>query len=84
MSLLQAQALPAETLILIVRARPNTKRATGRGRLVAAAVLLSGTGPVPGKAPQLNELNRLFDLLGLYAKRPVLVMDDEGVVGPGA
>lgn len=75
----QAQALPAETLILDCSSQAQYEAGHWPGAIwLPPQFLLSGTGPVPGKAPQLNELNRLFDLLGLYAERPVLVMDDEG------
>lgn len=75
----QAAALPAETLILDCSSQAQYEAGHWPGALwLPPQFLLCGTAPVPGKPPHLSELNRLFDCLGLYTDRPVLVMDDEG------
>jgi thiosulfate/3-mercaptopyruvate sulfurtransferase len=75
----QAAALPANTLILDCSSQAQYESGHWPGALwLPPQFLLCGTAPVPGKPPHVNELNRLFDCLGLHSQRPVLVMDDEG------
>ncbi len=75
----EAERLPPETLILDCSSQAQYEAGHWPGALwLPPQFLLCGTAPVPGKPPHISELNRLFDCLGLYPERPVLVMDDEG------
>lgn len=75
----QALQLPEQTLILDCSSQAQYEAGHWPGALwLPPQFLICGTAPVPGKPPHLSELNRLFDCLGLYQGRPVLVMDDEG------